>query len=162
MHYLEREFNRLVKYTQGLGVKVTKYNKKSDSSAIWITDGSEIHIYNVGKKSYLQLIMDLLHELAHHRAFIESGRKGNLKTDKIFDKMAEDAKLTKKQRKIIYDTERSDYKWQEVIHNEVGLKIPVTRVRKEVKLDTWIYKYFYLHGTWPTLKERNEYKKTLK
>lgn len=161
MHYLEREFNRLIKYAQGLGVKVTLYQKQSDSSAVWLTSG-EIIIYNVGKKGYLSLILDLLHELAHHRSFVASGRKGNLKTDRIFDKMNEDGKLTKLQRKVIYDTEKKDSRFQVIVHKEVGLKIPVKRVKKEIQFDLWVYRSFYLKDKWPTQKERYEYRKKIR
>lgn len=161
MHYLLKEFNRLVKYAEGLGIKVIYSKKKSNASAEWATDGSEITIYDKDKKSPMMLVVDLLHELAHHKAWLASGRKEDLKTDKILDKEAAGLELTELQRKHIYDMECADSKFQAVIHHEVGSKLPLWRLETEIELDLWIYKHFWLKGTWPMLKEIKQKKKEL-
>lgn len=154
MHYLKKEFDRLVKYTQGLDVKVTFSREKQNSaSAAWTTDGKEIIIYDKTLKGPLQLLLDFLHELSHHRAYIENGRKENLKTNKILDKEASGKELTASQRKHMYEGEMNDYKWQLVIHNEVGSKIPLWRLQAEIDLDTWIYRHYWLKAEWPLMKD---------
>lgn len=154
MHYLRREFNQLVKYAQGLGVKVTLSNKNNSASAEWTTDGSSITIYNVDSKGPLLLILDVVHELSHHLAWVHNGRKGDLKTDKILDKEAAGLKLTELQRKHLYEMEKSDYQYQVLIHHEVGSKIPVWRLKAEIELDEWVYKYYWQNDKWPLVKDR--------
>jgi len=160
MHYLKKEFDRLCKYAKGLGVKVTFSNdKKSKADAAWVTDGSEIILYNKSNRSTLSSCLDFYHELAHHMAWVHSGRKGNLTTDKILDKEAEGKNLTELQRKHIFDMESSDSLYQELIHKEIGSKIPLFRLRAGVDLDLWIYRYFWKHNSWPTMRQR-QVKKT--
>lgn len=153
MHYLRKEFNQLVKYAQGLGVKVVFSNKSTNASADWETDGSTITIYKKKTKTPLVLNLDLLHELAHHIAWVYKGRKGNLKTNNILDKEAAGKELTELQRKHIYEDEKFDSQYQLIIHHEIGSKIPKERVQAEIDLDLWIYKYYWTEGKWPFLKE---------
>ena len=128
MHYLKKEYERLVKYSQGLGIKVTFINdKKADCSAYWLGDGSEIVIYNKDSKGPMRLCLEFLHELGHHLTWVHNGRKGDLRTDNILSKEAEGKKLTKSQRKVIYDMEVHDSKFQKIIHNEINSKIPIKR-----------------------------------
>ena len=161
MHYLRKEYNQLVKYAAGLGIKVSYLKKKSNASAEWVTDGSEITIYDRDKKAPLTLVLDLIHELAHHKAWLATGRKEDLKTDKILDKEAAGLELTELQRKHIYDMECADAQFQPTIHHEVGSKIPLWRLECEMDLDAWIYKHFWLKGTWPSIKEIKQKKKEL-
>lgn len=155
MHYLQKEFNRLVKYTEGLGVKVTMSPKDNKHmSAAWVIDGSEIIIFDSNNKGPLRKCLEIIHEISHHMAYIYNGRRGDLKTDTILAKDAAGGKLTKKQRKVIYDMEVSDSRFQKVIHKEVNSKIPLSRLELEIEFDLWIYKYFYIHDKWPTGKIR--------
>ncbi len=153
MHYLRREFNQLIKYAQGLGIKVIFSSKPSSASAEWATDGSTITIYDRDRKSPLALCLDAIHELAHHRAFLNAGRKGDLKTDKILDKESEGLELTEAQRKHIYEMELHDSQFQKDIHHDIGSKIPLWRLQVEIDLDNWIYKHFWLKGEWPLRKD---------
>jgi hypothetical protein len=162
VHYLKREFERLVKYAQGLGVKVTfSRDKNSNNNAAWVVDGTEIIIYDKNSKSPLQLTLDMIHELSHHRAWIENGRKGNIRTHKILNKQDAGEELTENERKIIFLDEETDSKWQKVIHNEVGSKISLKRLEAEIELDLWIYKYYWLNNKWPLNKEIKEKKTAL-
>jgi hypothetical protein len=158
MHYLKKEFNRLKKYTEGLGVKVTIKHANSPNSAEWAMDGSEIIIYNKNKKSLLQLCLDFYHELGHHRAWIERGRKDDLKTDKILAKQDAGHELTKAQRRHIYEMERSDSHYQIIIHNEMGSKLPIWRIKAEIKIDLWIYNHYWKTGLWPLRKNIKAYR----
>lgn len=155
MHYLQKEYQRLVKYAQGLGIKVEFIvDNKADCSAAWLSDGSTIIIYNKETKGPLRLCLELLHELSHHMTYVYSGRKGDLKTDNILSKEAEGKKLTKKQRKVIYDMEVYDSAFQKIIHKEIGSAIPIKRLELEIEHDLWIYEVFYKTDKWPTEKER--------
>jgi uncharacterized glyoxalase superfamily protein PhnB len=156
MHYLEKEFNRLVKYTQGLGVKVTMSPVDNKlMSAAWVIDGSEIIIFDSTKKGPLRKCLEMMHELSHHLTWVHNGRRGDLKTDTILAKDAAGGKLTKKQRKVIYDMEVHDSQLQKTIHKEINSKIPIKRLELEIEFDLWIYKYFYINDKWPTSKVRS-------
>jgi len=155
MHYLEKEFQRLIKYAQGLGIKVSFVkDTNAGMSAAWLSDGSEIIIYNKHTKGPLQLCLEFFHELSHHLCWIHSGKKQDLKTDHILSKEAEGKVLTKKQRKVIYDMEVHDSQFQKIIHKEVQSRIPIKRLDLEIEFDLWIYEYFYKHGKWPKESDR--------
>jgi hypothetical protein len=166
MHYLKAELERLKKYAAGLGIKVTMTTRDSpENSAEWVTDGSEIIIYQTDKHSPLMLCLLILHELAHHMAWIYTGRKGDLKTDRALDAASTLEKgevLDKKYRKAIYESERDDSKYQLIIHHEIGSKISVKRLQEEIDYDVWVYRYYYLKGKWPTLKEKKQKRRELK
>lgn len=154
MHYLKKEYKRLVKYAEGLGIKVTFSSSKHEyAAAMWIVDGSEIVVYNSKQMGPLQACLDLLHELSHHHTFVANGRRGDLKTDKILIKQDKNEVLTKEQRKVIYDMEVHDSKFQRVIHHEVNSKIPIKRLNLEIEYTHWIYRQFYLKATWPNKKQ---------
>lgn len=155
MHYLEKEFQRLIKYAQGLGIKVSFVkDANADMSAAWLSDGSEIIIYNKDTKGPLRRCLEFIHELSHHLTYVHNGRKGDLKTDAILSKQEEGKVLTKKQRKVIFDMETHDSQFQKIIHKEVGSKIPLKRLELEIEFDLWIYEYFYKHGKWPKESDR--------
>lgn len=155
MHYLEKEFQRLIKYTQGLGVKVSFIeDPKVDNAAAWLNDGSEIIIYNKHKKGHLAMCLDLIHEISHHKSFIHNDKKTNDYIDNILGKLEEKKPLTKKQRKALYEMEKADSKYHEIIHKEIQSKIPIARLSMQTELDVWMYEYFYKNNKWPLKKER--------
>jgi hypothetical protein len=155
MHYLEKEFQRLVKYTEGLGVKVTFIEDMTiDSAAAWLNDGSEIIIYNKSKKGPMSVCLDFIHELAHHLDYIHRGKKTNDYIDNILGKLETDSALTKKQRKALYEMEKSDSEFQKIIHKEVQSKIPLNRLSLQIEFDIWMYEYFYKNNKWPLKKDR--------
>lgn len=155
MHYLEKEFQRLIKYAQGLGIKVSFVKDPNmNMAAAWLTDGSEIIVYNRHTKGPLQLCLMFIHELSHHICWIHGGKKVDLKTDNILKKEDEGKVLTKKQRKVIYDMEVHDSQFQKTIHKEIQSRIPIKRLELEIEFDLWIYEYFYKQGKYPNKKQR--------
>lgn len=161
MHYLRKEFQRLVKYAQGLGIKVTAdYGVNHSDGAAWLTDGSEIVLYNQSATKPLRNCLLLYHELAHHMAWVHNGRKGNLVTDRILDKENNGLPLTDKQRKHIYEMEKADSQYQLLIHHEIGSKIPIERIKAEIDFDIWQYKFYWKNARWATNKEQITYWRT--
>lgn len=152
-YYLEKEFERMKKYAEGLGIKV-RITSIDDGhiAAEWTTDGSEITFFNFKKEGWLNLCLSFIHELSHHIAWVYAGRKSDFKTDEALyneDKRKIGEKLDKKQRKLIYETEKNDAQYQLVIWNELNLNIPKWRVELERDLDIWIYYQYYLKGEFP-------------
>lgn len=160
MHYLSKEFTRLVKYAEGLGIKVTLSNKVDpDASAVWVTDGSEIILYDQTKAGPLKSCLLLIHELAHHMSYVHSGRKGNMYTNRLLEKENSGGTLTKKQRQHIYEMEKADSAYQPIIHKEIGSKIPIERLTKEIEYDMWQYKFWVNHNRLPKTKEQRAFRK---
>lgn len=166
MHYLEKEFRRIKKYAEGLGIKVTLSNLTDDNAAaMWTTDGKEIVLFNYKKEGWLSLCLSFIHELAHHMAWVYSGRKTDLKTDQALYNESErkkDETISKEDRKLIYESEKNDAQYQTVIWNELNLKIPKWRVELEKELDIWIYYQYYLKGYFPIKKEIKQKRSELK
>jgi len=112
----------------------------------------------------MQQSLAFLHEIAHHLAWVRSGRKVDLKTDKalyLHDAQDDNEKLDKKYRKLIYLSEKNDAAYHEQIHNELNLKLPIWRVKAERDLDIWIYFRFYQSGKYPKRKQRTQKRKEL-
>lgn len=147
----DEEIKRLEHYAKGLGIKVTwkPYEKGTHVGAEWATDGSEIVIYVRKKMSKTLIILNFLHELGHHLAWVYKGRPGQMKSDDALIKEAEGKSLTKEERRILYKEEVADYKYRELIYNEVGIKIAKHKFLADVDLDHWIYRQFYLTGRYP-------------
>jgi hypothetical protein len=160
MHYLHKEFNRLKKYAEGLGIKVTfKKDDHPDAMAEWAIDGSEITIYNKDKTGILQLCLTFYHELAHHAAWLANGRKGNLVTNKILDKQIKDKPLNSRERKHLYEMEKRESDFQELIHYEVGSKIPLSRLKEEITFDVWLYEFYWKEDRWPNGREQKDFRR---
>lgn len=164
----KKEFERMKLYAKGLGIKVTLLKREGDdySTSEWLTTGDEIIFYNIEKKKFLDLIIDFIHELSHHMFWVHNGRKGDLKTDRALDKnqayLESGETLPKKYRKIIYQMEKDEAVYQEVIHKEIGSKVPLWRVRSSRDLDIWIYRKWYQTGEWSRPKAIDEQFKKLR
>lgn len=163
----DNEIQRLEQYAKGLGIKVVwRTWQKGDPGASWATDGSEITLYTYPSQSKTQIILNFIHELAHHLSWVYNGRKGNLKTDRILDKddnrqKRKDPPLPKSERKLIYEGERKDSEYQDLIFKELNLKISKQKFYINKKLDNWVYYRYYQSGEDPTQKEINLKKRKL-
>lgn len=160
---MKKDLDRVIKYAQGLDIKVYfKPRPRNGHKAEWTSDGTEITIFTSPNESYTSQILDLIHELAHHMAFIYNKRKVSPFVVGVFKKADTDVELTKEERKIIWTEEKNDSKWQEVIFNELNLKIPLYKLYLERDLSNWVYKQYYLSGKFPTYKLLRKKRKQLK
>lgn len=133
----EKELERMIKYAEGLGIKVSFMPQLEDGTeAQWEMSGKEIKVFTKEKQTKLSIILSLIHELGHHLDFVYNKRRH---TKKVWD--AVHAKSpTKKQRRIIYEDELGGAAYHEIIYNELNLKIPLWRVRVERDLTLELYK----------------------
>ncbi len=156
----DEELKRLEAYAKALGVKITrKPQGKNDPGAEWTVDGTEIIIYRRRNESKTQQILKLIHELAHHRAWLANGRKGNLITDQALSAHDEKkGKINKKLRKIIYTSEKNDMKYWDEIINDVNIKINPKKIELEKNVDLWMYYQWYLTGNYPSREELIEFR----
>lgn len=143
------EISRLISYLKGLGVVVKFSSKKNAPADAEITlDNSEIVIYLKYNKSKTQIILSLIHEAGHAVSSIhERGRKIDPKMDHVLGK--EEHKLSKKERKVIYDDELMGASYWDVVIKDVNVKLPRWKIEAQKELDVWVYKYYYQTGQFP-------------
>lgn len=160
MSYLDLEIKRVIKYAEGLGIKVSFQDyKRGDGAAEWHTDGSQIIMYVWPRKSKTMILLDFIHELAHHHSYVNNRRRENQKINSILEK--NDFERTRYQRKLLYEMERDDSEFQEAIFDSLALKIPKYKMYVEKDLSNWIYYRYYQAGDWPTGKEVRAKRKEL-
>jgi len=158
------EITRIEKYAAGLGIKVswiTRRKRGDCTSAEWTTDGKEIIMYNWAGKTKTQIILDFVHELAHHMAWLADGRKIAGYVDDAFAAYGEDTDkpASKEKRRVVYEIEKSDAQYRDKVWDEVGIKIPRWKLEVDRKMDIWFYKYYWRTGKDPIRKLcRKKYK----
>lgn len=165
----DQEINNLQRYAEGLGLKVIwkKYARESSggNAAQWDTDGSCITIFTWPGLSKTDIILNMIHELAHHMAWIYNDRKSDPKLDSAlyaeWERKRGDPPIKKSSRKLILDSEVDDSKYQEVVAHEVGIKIPLYKIKISVDLSNWQYSYYYRTGDFPSKKSCTKKEKEL-
>lgn len=159
MSFRDQELKRVEKYAQGLGIKITyKKQGKKDPEAEWTIDGTEITVYLRNRQSKTQIILDLIHELGHHMAWVYRGRKTPIKLDTALGR----ENPTKKQRQAILEDEKDGAEYHVIIYKELGLSIPQWKVELERDLQLEMYNIYYKTGNFPKVKERKEIRKRLR
>jgi len=146
----DEELNRLIKYAQGMGisVKFKPYIPRSQYEAEWKIDGSEITIFVTKRCSKINKILSLIHELAHHKAFVDNGRQFDPKVEEAID--SEENKI---HRKRILDYEREDTIYWEDIYKDTNCQFDIKILHKQKEYDIWNYEVFYETGKFPTRKQ---------
>ncbi len=159
----DEEISRLIKYAEGLGVKVKflKASRNCDEDAGWVIDGSEIVLYTNNRTSKIDIILSLIHELGHHTWFIhEKNRKPDLKFEEAIDRInLADRDLSKtpapkKFRKKILDVEIAGTSWWENIYKETNMKFAKWKLDVAMQYDIWVYDVYYETGFFPLMKDR--------
>lgn len=167
-HLRDKEISRIIKYAEGLGLKVEiKAHKKNDPGATWDRENGTITVYQYKRQSKTDLILVLLHELGHQLDWIYNHDR---QVDKVIEAAldAEDARqegdpyLPKEQRYLIYKDECAGIAFMPVIANELGLKIPLWKVEIEAELDKWSYAYYWENGHMPSPSECKEKRRELR
>lgn len=106
-----------------------------------------------------RLILDKIHELAHMAHWIDSGKVND---DMLFDALNTednrqgpyDHKVDKSLRKLIYEDEVIATTFRQNIRKQLDLEsITEQDLDLDIKLDIWIYNYYYQKGEFPTLKQ---------
>lgn len=157
----DEEIQRLVNYIKGLGLKVTFSSKKSDSSAFWYLDNSEIVICNSNNSTKIDTVLSLVHEIAHAKHNIhEKNRQIDPKFEKALDHVDEAEEsgedTQKRQRKIILDNEIAGTRYWHEIYAETNLKFPIWKLEAQMEYDIYQYEYFYETGELPLGRERKK------
>lgn len=161
----DNEIERLVKYAEGLGIKLffKKYVPGS-AGAMWTVaedDTVELTLFTWEKQSKTQMILNFLHELAHHMAWVYQERSFSSELSRILNKNHDGTPLTKKERYAIFKEERDDSVYREAIAHEIGIKIPTWKIKVDIELDIFIYYHYYEHDEYPNNTQIKEKRKEL-
>lgn len=148
----DEELNRLIRYAQGMGLSVRfkPYVKGCTPAAEWSNDGTEIVVYMKSRCSKIEKILSLIHELGHHKAFVNANRTVDPKVDEVLGE--EDVK--KRGRKRILDMEVNDASHWEDIYNDTNCKFDLKKLYKQREFDIWCYEVYYETGRDATSQER--------
>lgn len=151
---------RLIRYAQGMGLSVRfkPYIRNSNDAGGWVVDGSEIIVYVSPQDSKLEKILTLIHEIGHHKGFIENNRQ----TDPKVVQALEDEEEKKISRKRIYLDEVSDTQYWEQIYKDTDCKFNINRLHFERDFQIWSYETFYEKGKFPVGREKTAKKKELR
>lgn len=163
MSIRDEELKRIDQYSKSLGIVVVKkQHKRGDPGATWHLDNGQpvLTLYYWPGQSKIQIILNYIHELAHHMSWIYNNQKIDEAVDKALDD-SEHRDLPKKERKIIYDMEVDDAKYRLSIYKELNLKFPEYKLMIDIALDDFIYKTYYLTGSTPSTREITRVKKEL-
>lgn len=163
------ELSRLEKYAAGLGIKV-HYRKATRNSpaAEHVVIGTKpfIVLYTYSKISKTQLILNFVHELAHHMSWVYKNRKDDpALIEALVEEDArgeDDPPIEKNKRKLIYEMERDDADFRDNVIHELDIKVSPKKIWIDKELDKWVYKRYYLTGKYPTTKEVKEQEKALR
>lgn len=168
----DQEISRLVKYAEGMGVKVRFLTKTDspDDAAGWTTDGTEILMYMNNRTPKIELVLSLIHELGHHVWFIhEKNRKPDLKFEEalerqnLYEKELSNTPTPKALRRKILSIEVAGTEWWDIIYQDTGLRFPKWRLEVAKKFDIWVYEQYYETGFFPSRKlGRQEYNRLVK
>jgi hypothetical protein len=137
----DEELNRLIRYAQGMGLSVRfkPYVKNSKTAAEWLCDGTEVTIYVTTRCSKIDKILSLIHELGHHKAWIENARQVDPKVEEAIN--SEDEK--KSYRKRILDMEIQDSEHWEQIYRDTNCRFDIEKLHKQREFDIWTYQFYY-------------------
>lgn len=168
MSYLDKEIERIIKYAEGLGLRVLFVrHEPGDPGATYDNISKEIQVYEYPNQTKTNIIMCLLHELGHHMDWVYNRKRGKDSTRLTkalsldWKRKDEDPPIAKYLRKEIYQMECRGIDYMDVIAKELGVKIPLWKVKAEQEFDKWIYKFYYLNGVNPTSKEKKTKKREL-
>jgi hypothetical protein len=155
------EIKRLLDYCKSLSIQVIWDNKLVDAGASWDNinkDQAEIRLRkDTGNKTLT--ILYLLHELAHHLAWVYDNRKLSAE---ITDALRQDEPKTYQARKLIYEMEKSDATYRLNIVKELNIKISESKILVDIELDNWIYYEYWQNGKFPPLYQIINKKKEIK
>jgi hypothetical protein len=163
------EFDRLIHYAKGLGIKVTVYEKSDDSAlALWVIDGSEILVYKGSTNTKIRLVLALIHEISHHLWFVHDRNREiwpefdeAVTLQGAVDRKERKELVPKHLRKAIRDMEHASLAWWEIVYKETNMKFPLWRLAVEQAYDYWIYENYYENGTFAKKKDSRKYLKEL-
>ena len=106
----------------------------------------------------MQQVLTLIHEIGHHKGFIENNRQ----TDPKVVEALEDEEEKKISRKRIFLDEVSDMQHWEQIYKDTGCTFNLKKLAFEKAFQAWTYEMFYETGKFPVGEEKRSKKRELR
>lgn len=160
MSVLGDELKRVVKFAEGLGLKVKFLTPDlKDYHGLYShPDRHEkglIEVCRNAKTSKTFQIITLLHEIGHHIDFTE-----NRMVSECYSFLDPEAgKAPEWARKAIFNSECRAVKYGEKLYWTLMLKIPFWKVKQELACDIFVYRTFLKTSDFPNTKQVAEFKK---
>ena len=160
----DEEIKRLEMYSESLGLPVVWKQyvpySKSHGAAVIIENDVPVRLEMVTwkRKSKTQIVLDFIHELAHHMSWIYKGRKDS---PELLEAMYA-TNPNKNQRKLVYEMEKEDSNYRLLIYRELGIKIEEWKLLLDIAVDIWYYKHWWLTGKQPSIKQTRKTKRGMK
>lgn len=163
----DEELKRLEAYAKSIGIQVL-YKKKDnshDNGALFYIDGSKIIVYTWPRLSKTQIVLNLIHELAHALHWIDTDKKTH---PDLVEALLREGKreagetLDVFDRKLIYEDEEVATLYWDKIVKHVDIKINPSVILLQKYLDLFNYEFYYKTGEFPTPQQFKEKKKELK
>jgi hypothetical protein len=155
MSVRDEEIKRLVSYAKGFGTKVAFLNRPLSVNGVasWSSDGSEIEVAKAAHRSKTQIILSLIHEIAHGAYF---AREQNRQIDSGFESALENegaGTATDKDRLKIYEFEKASTEHWDQIVADCNIGIPKWKVELAKVIDVWSYEFNCDTGAFPTKRQ---------
>jgi len=164
MSWVDEDLKKLKHYAKSLGLKVRVIpgEYSVDQSAQYDPYDKTIDLYKFNGKSKTYMVLCFLHELGHHREFLDKNGKD---TDILIDALRTESP-NKAQRQMLYISECNAALYMPIIAHELSLKTPRYKIIAEAELDKYIAKCYYETGKHNTQihnrKKRQELRKICK
>jgi len=161
----DEELLRLRRYVEGMGIKVFYHTKpvKNSVGATWDMENNLITLFIAKRDSKIDTILNFIHEIGHQISFVHDDNrthpKGLLEAQ---SKENMNKPLTKRERRLILESELKGLKWWSVIYDDTHMKFPKYKLYLAREFDTWWYMYFYQVGRYPTTREKRAKYKELR
>jgi hypothetical protein len=157
----DEELKRLVRYAQGLNctVRILQDFEGNDAAGTCTTDGSMIEIYKSDRRSKIELIMTLIHEIGHLQYNVHNF---NREPDPRLETALGDDTEKKRHRRIIYEYEKASSAWWDVIYHETGMSFPFYWLERQREFDVWQYHVWMNTGEWPKQPDKINKRKKLR
>jgi hypothetical protein len=162
-----RDLKKLKLYTKALGFKVYfKKSTRNSPGAEWSTNKT-ITFYMNSKVTKTGLILTWLHEICHEFDFRQRHKTDS---EMLYDALAAedsrrnklDAKVDKSMRKLILEDETRAASYRQLLRKQLDLEsITEADVALDIKLDIWIYTFYYEKGEFPKLKQVSNARKNI-
>lgn len=158
------EIKRLRNYAKGLGCKVIIKTVKKIKQDYAICDYGNhvITIFKCKKVTKTDLVLSLIHEISHYKAFISKNRKPSKTEDKIVERYLNSKVCPPYINYYIYCFELKEQRYWDQIIKDCNIKISKKRIELQKEIDLISYETMFLFGEEYTKEISNYFKKLIK
>lgn len=159
----DNEIRRLRKYAHGLGCSIVIMNKDGiDCSGECWGEGRKIFVYKSQRTSKTDLVLTIIHELAHWISFVNDGYKLDERFRKSLEKQHDNTPISNADRRRAYLIEARDQQYWDQIIKYCEIKIPRYKIEIQKEIDLLWYELDYLTNGNYTNADSNNIIKTIK